>query len=440
MPESTLIKAAAPRAPRSINVKDYLKCAKDDLEPQRLHELVWGSGTATVCVATKAKFIEGNGFKDADFYKAVINEKGQTVDELLRLHSLELAEPEGFQMLLNFNALGEVVEVMHLPFAQWRPGLPTDRGEVQVVFQKHIPVPGKKTEKPVARLVYDPSEPNEDRAARILSWEGGMDVYPGEVAYYFHQRPGASGYHPEPIFTSVILDIEVDGLLKVSRRTDVQSGYSAQVMITEVGNSKPDQTKIDADNLKYGQFVGEEGSRVLLQYVDRLEDAPKVDTIQAPDASERYAADAQALKESIRAVFQIPDICYGEATAGKLGTSEEFDDATKFVQNMVVNTDQRAIETLYAAVFRNFRTEDGSPICPTEDFSIQNLSLLPQVEAVVPSESEKVLQALNTLSPLVANKVLESMSADEIRGLIGLKAGGAPQPTPDGNAGAPANQ
>lgn len=434
MPESTLIKTPKRRAPRSIDVKEYIKWGTDDLAPQRNHDLVKASGVARVCVATKAKFIEGNGFQDAAFYKAVINEKGQTVDELLRLHSLELSEPEGIQMLLNFNALGEVVEVLHLPFIQWRPGLPDGRGEVHVVFQKHVPVPGKKKEKPTARLVYDPNEPNEERAARILGWEGGIDAYPGEVAYYFHQRPGASGYLPEPILESVLIDIEVDGLLKVSRRTDVESGYSAQVMITEFGDANPSDEKKAANNAKYGQFIGEEGSRVLLQYAQDPANKPAVDTIDAPNASERYAADGLALKANIRAVFQVPDLCYGEATAGKLGTTQEFDDATKFVQNMVVNTDQRAIETLYEAVFRNFRTADGTPICPSGDFSIQNLSLSPQNEATIPTEAERTLQALNSLSPLVATKVLNSMSSKQILALVGLQDDGSPKPdatTPD---------
>jgi hypothetical protein len=432
--EKSIITAEAPKPPRAVNVKNYLKWGNDDREPQRLHELVRASGTATVCVATKAKFIEGNGFKDAEFYKAVINEKGQTVDALLRLVSLDLAEPEGFELLLNFNALGEVVEVMHMPFAQWRPGTPTDKGEVQVVFQKHTPVAGKKTpSKPTARLVYDANEPNEERAARMLSWPGGFGAYPGEVAYFFHQRPGEGGYHPEPVFTSVLVDIEVDGLLKISRRTDVRSGYSDKTMITEYGEANPtDEVKI-ANGTKYGQFVGPTGGRVLLQYAASKELKPDVDTFQAPDASERYLTDAEALKKSIRAVFQIPDICYGEATAGKLGPSQEFDDATKFVQNMVVNTDQRAIETVFAAVFKNFRTHDGEPICPTGDFSIQNLSLNPlpnaaEQESPEAKQAQKTLEAFNLLGPLVTNKILESMSQEQILALVGLKPAATTDP------------
>ncbi|RFP65937.1 hypothetical protein D0N36_06955 [Hymenobacter lapidiphilus] len=437
MPESTIIASPKPRAPRSIDVKDYLKWGKDDQEPQRLHELVRSSGTATVCVATKAKFIEGNGLKDQTLWKTVINEKGQTVDELVRLHCLELAEGEGIQMLLNFNALGEPVEVLHLPFGQWRPGQPTERGEVQVVFEKRIPLPGKKKEKPIARLVYDATEPNEDRAERILNWEGGLDAYPGEIAYYFHRRPSAAGYHPEPVWLPVLLDIEVDALLKISRRTDVASGYTDKTMITEYGNANPTEEVKQANGVKYGGFVGPLGGRVLLQYAMTREQKPDVDTFQAPNASERYATDKAALKVSIREVFQIPDICYGESQAGKLGMDGEFEDATRYVQNMVVNTDQRAIETLYASVFSNFRTAEGEPVCPSGDYSIQNLSLNAQVEAAVPSEAEKTLQALNSLSPLVANKVLESMSADEIRALVGLKAGLGPDPSASTN-GTPA--
>ena len=421
--------AATPRKRRIIDTKEFVRWGDDDNRPQELLDLLAASGTGKVCVTTKAKFIEGNGFKDLTFYKAVINERGQTLDQLLKLTADRQARLTGYGMLVNINLLGNPCGVYHIPTEHIRLGEPDERDEVHYIFVKHPKAPGMKGRepKPTKHLVFDPLEPAEARAERVATWEGGIAAYPGEVYYDFGTT---GGYYPEQVYEAVEVDMDTEARLKRSRRTDVSSGYSAQTMITEFGITDPDQAKLDADAEKYGAFVGEEGARLLLQYAADKDTKPQVDTLQAPDASKRYQTDGEVLKADIRAVFQIPTLLYGEATAGKLGTQQEFDDATKYVQNMVVNTDQRALERGYEAVFRSFQYPDGSqPFLNLKDFSVQNLSLTPVAEVTVPTESEKTLQALNTLSPLVANKVLESMNPDEIRGLIGLKPGGAPQPT-----------
>lgn len=429
--------ATAPRKRRIVETKEFIRWGEDDNRPQELLDLVAASGTASVCTATKAKFIEGNGLKDLTLYKAVINERGQTVDQLLKLLTDRQSKLAGYGKLVNINLLGNPCSVYFIPTEHLRLGQPDEFDTVNHLFVKRPKPPGAKGKepKPTPHLVFDPLEPAADRAERVANWPGGVAAYPGEIYYDFG---AAVGYYPEPVYTSVEVDMESEAGLKRSRRTDIDSGYSAQTMITEYGDANPSEERQAADREKYGQFVGAEGGRVLQQYAASKEMKPDVDTLQAPDASKRYQTDGETLKADIRAVFQIPTLLYGEATAGKLGTSQEMDDATKYVQNMVVNTDQRAIERGMEAVFRTFQYPDGSqPFLNLKDFSIQNLSLTPQADVVIPSETEKVLQALNTLSPLVANKVLDAMNADEIRSLIGLKAGGAPQPAPDnGNTAA----
>jgi hypothetical protein len=116
---------------------------------------------------------------------------------------------------------------------------------------------------------------------------------------------------------------------------------------------------------------------VLLQYAESPATTPGLAVITAPDASKRYQTDGETLKADIRAVFQLPTLLYGESTAGKLGTSQEFNDATQYVQNMVINTNQRSIERTLTAVFSTFQRPDqpDSPVCPSGNYSIQNLTL-----------------------------------------------------------------
>lgn len=361
---------------RVVETKDYVRWGVDDQRPQQLLALLALSGTGKVCVATKAKFIEGNGFKDTTFYKAIINSRGQTVDALLKLVSDRQSKLTGYALLVNINLLGNPCSVYHLPTENVRLGYPMDDGVIDHVFQLHPKIPGTKgrTQKPTLHLVYDPMEPAADRAERAANWPGGIGAYPGEVYCSFLDE---AGYYPEQVYEPVEVDMETEARLKRSRRNDVRNGYSARVMITEYGTANPTDAVKLANQEKYGRFVGEDGDQVLLQYAESPQTKPAVDKFEAPDASLRYKTDGESLKADIRAVFQIPTPLYGEATAGKLGTSQEMDDATKYVQNMVVNTDQRSIERGFEAVFSTFQRPDqpDTPLCPSKNYSIQNLSL-----------------------------------------------------------------
>jgi hypothetical protein len=370
----TAIDAKPPR--RVVDTKDYVRWGVDDQRPQQLLGLLAASSTGKVCTTTKAKFIEGNGLKDADFYKAVINPRGQTMDALLRLLADREAKLSGHALLVNINLLGNPYSVYYLATKNVRLGIPLDDGSIDYVMQLHPKVPGSKgkTQKPTLHLVFDPNEPAEQRAERLTSWPGGPDAYPGEVYCSFLDE---AGYYPEQVYEPAEVDMETEARLKRSRRTDIRSGYSNKTVIVEYGTSNPTPEVMAANGVKYGGFVGEDGDRIMLLHADSKEQAPTITQIEAPDASKRYETDGNALKADIRAVFQIPTLLYGEATAGKLGTQQEFTDAIQYVQNMVVNTNQRSIERTLVAVFSTFQRPDqpNVPVCPSNDYTIQNLSL-----------------------------------------------------------------
>jgi hypothetical protein len=435
----TAIDAKPPR--RVVDTKDYVRWGVDDQRPQQLLALLANSGTGKVCATTKAKFIEGNGLKDADFYKAVINPRGQTMDALLKLLCDREAKLTGHALLVNINLLGNPCSVYYLATENVRLGIPLEDGTIDYVFQIHPKVPGSKARppKPTLHLVFDPNEPAEQRAERLANWPGGPQAYPGEVYCSWLDE---AGYYPEQVYEPVEVDMETEARLKRSRRNDVRSGYSAKIMITEYGTTTPTDEVKAANQQKYGQFVGEEGGQILLQYADSPLTKPAIDPIAAPDASERYQTDGETLKADIRAVFQIPTLLYGEATAGKLGTNQEMEDATLYVQNMVVNTNQRSIERTMVAVFSTFQRPDQPdvPVCPSGDYSIENLSLAPVADADEENPAAEVLKKLTRLSPLVANKVLDSMSQQQILDLIGLQADGPPAPKPANGNDATSNQ
>ncbi|WP_045689400.1 hypothetical protein [Hymenobacter sp. AT01-02] len=341
-----------------------------------------------MCAERKAQFIEGNGFKDKTFYKAVIDRAGGTMDSLLQPVTNNSSYLEGWAVRVNINANGHPCEVLHQPKEQVRPYFPEADGVTRWCGLVRNPAAVAKRGTTYANRsgmqkvpVFNPREKPEERLKRALDWRNdkdevvGLQGYPGEIYYWFQKRTGAY-LHPRPLIDAVLDDVYSEPNLKRSRARDLDSGYSAQVMITEYGTTKPTQEVLDANDIKYGQFVGPEGSRILLQYADKPENKPSVDTLTAPDASKRYVTDEEAIKANIREAMQMPGVLLGREIAGKLGSWQEFQDAVAYVQALVVNSAQRSIERGFEAVFCDFQLTDGTqPFKNLKDFSIENLTL-----------------------------------------------------------------
>lgn len=102
----------------------------DNLYPQNLARITEASGTAMLCLNRYSRFIEGYGF-DSDVIAALaMNQQGDTADDLLRNVAQDLARFGGFALHVNYNVLGQVSSVSHVPFENCRLEETDDKGDV----------------------------------------------------------------------------------------------------------------------------------------------------------------------------------------------------------------------------------------------------------------------------------------------------------------------
>jgi hypothetical protein len=98
----------------------------DNAYPQRVMDIIKGSGTAFRCNEIYAKFISGQGFADQSFYKAKVNQLGQTNDFILRKTANDLAMFRGFAFHVNYNANYQITDVYSIPFEHCRLAVEKD--------------------------------------------------------------------------------------------------------------------------------------------------------------------------------------------------------------------------------------------------------------------------------------------------------------------------
>jgi hypothetical protein len=127
---------------------------------------------------------------------------------------------------------------------------------------------------------------------------------------------------------------------------------------------------------------------------------------------------------------------FGVKTEGQLGGRSEMREASELFQNTYVNSKQQALEEVinYLLKFNDIIAEleikKTEPISfqfteqiistnMTQDEIREKLGLAP-IEKKESQGAQDIINSLNSLSPLIATKVVESMDVNELRGLIGL--------------------
>ena len=323
------VKQAAPRFDTAYHQLLNLQAwGNDNLYPQHLSRIAAASGTAELCLSRYCKFVEGNGFMDGLAGK-VLNESGETADDLLHRIAQDVSRYSGFALHVNYNLLGEVVEINHVPFEVCRLEECDDAGHVQHIIT-HPDWIGRKT-KNGKRITVDEQHvehfnvfnPNPDAVREQILRAGGIDRYNGQILWC---SMAGKNIYPTPIYDAVISDMSTEeGLGNIKNRNARNNFLTAAMLITKRGVPKFDQdgNDISAPTITpedLAQFQGDERvGKLLLVELENDEDKPEVVPFTANNYDKDFTATDASVIERIYAQFH-QELFYA-IRIGKLGFS-----------------------------------------------------------------------------------------------------------------------
>ena len=196
---------------------------------------------------------------------------------------------------------------------------------------------------------------------------------------------------------------------------EVQRGFSGRVVVN-FNNGQP--TPEQQDEIKgkvLSQLSGTDGHKVIVSFNNNAESKTTVDSLPVSDAPDLYNHLSEECMRKIMLSHNVTSpLLFGIAsTNGFSSNADELRNSAILFENMVVKPKQEiildAIDTILAV--------NGVAL----DLEFIGLNPLDNEGDLTTGESAaRVIQGINSLSPLVANKVLESMTPNEIRSLVGL--------------------
>ena len=344
-----------------FGIKTY---GTDNLYPQNLKKIVQASGTATLCLNRYAKFIEGYGF-EGELRTLVVNDDGTTADDILHDVAGDVAEFGGFALHVNYNLLGEVTSLHHIPFEHCRL-----EEEDDAEYVSHVKTTkwwgGKKKSGRTTALQEEDVEsfpvfnPDPNVVLSQIAAVGGIGNYHGQVLWA--SVDGVNTY-PTPIYDAAITEISTDeGLGNVKYRSVRSNFLVACMLVTKKGLPYTDErgrqlerSMIDGDDLK--EFQGDENtSKIMLVELEDDEEEPKIVEFPVKNFDKEFEVTDKSVVERIYAQFH-QELFYA-IRMGKLGFSGDvMRDAYEYYAGEVTN-EQRFIERAFAHVLKSWHEND----------------------------------------------------------------------------------
>lgn len=195
---------------------------------------------------------------------------------------------------------------------------------------------------------------------------------------------------------------------------EVENGFSG-TKVVNFNNGVPgeDQQRLQSSKV-LNKLTGSRGQKVIVSFNNNETQKTTVDDIPLNDAPQHYEYLSTEARNKILVGHNITSPMLVGVTldgSGFSSSADEIEVASIYFYNTIVNHFQElvtdACDTILAI--------NGIAL----DLYFERKNMLEDNVAVDTSASQ-VINGINSLSPLVANKVLESMTPNEIRALVGL--------------------
>jgi hypothetical protein len=400
--------------------QDWVSYGADNRFPLHLLSLLNTSAKHNAIVNGKANYIAGHGIVFDDDSKQYlvdkpINRSKETINDILDKITLDIETFGGCYLEIIYNQFGDAVSLYHIDYAKVR----SNADNTFFYISEEWATKAKPTDiQGIA--AFNPENPTGK-----------------QIIYLKEYRPGVNTY-TLPTYQGALNYIELDVAVSEFHLNAIHNGMMPSKMLSFNNGIPTEEEQRKIERQVKDKFSGEKNAgKFIINFNNDPAKAPTVIDLSASDLDKQFDMLNKTIQQEIFSGHRITSASlFGISQEGALGGRTEMRDAYEIFQNTYVNGKQLFIERWLAYILPLFGIEDEFHIKPTEpigfEFSEAIISAnmtqdeireklgLPILESKTESSQQDVINGINALSPLVANKVLESMTPNEIRALIGL--------------------
>ena len=230
--------------------------------------------------------------------------------------------------------------------------------------------------------------------------------------YSYEVQSVGQDFYSLPTYSSALNFAFLSGELSYFAKSNIQNSVfpSFAMMFPKRPQSEEEKHMIKEtiDRLKGAANAG----KAVAFFANSADQLPKIESLPT-NGNDKLFHEASALNtEQICFSHTIDPILMGIRTTGSLGNGSDIKQAYVIFEKNVVMELRQQVTTIFNEILTIARIP--------ADFTINNFQIINETIVELEGDSSKTNDALNTLSPLVATKVLETMTINEIRALASL--------------------
>ena len=253
-------------------------------------------------------------------------------------------------------------------------------------------------------------------------WQFGMQIttfapyHPeckdGTYLYAYEQKSVGQDYYPLPQYTSALNFAFLSGELSYLQKSNIQNSIfpSFAMMFPKKpqGNEEMQLIKDTVNKLKGAENAG----KAVAFFANNKESLPEIVNVPTSSNDELFKGVSELNTEQICFAHTIDPILLGVRTTGSLGSGSDIKQAyVIFEKNTII-----PLRETVAEVFNQLLKVVGI----NTHIEIVNFQIVNETITAVEDEGKAIINALNSMNPTLAAKVLETMTPNEIRAMAAL--------------------
>jgi hypothetical protein len=265
---------------------------------------------------------------------------------------------------------------------------------------------------------------SKDRVLYFISkdWSAQTDVRPirkytgmsreREMILCFEAESVGMDTYSIASYTSALNWCELDGKMSLFHKNNMNHSIFPSFALLFPRKPSGDKEKTAIKNTIEGAKGAKNAGRILALFANKAEQLPKIESLPTHQNDKLFGQTDERIDAQVCKAHTIDPLLMGIRVSGKMGSGTDIEKSyTIFEKNTVL-----PLREVGEEIFNTILSVAGLPA----KFKINEYQIINDTVVEVDEKSSEVNDALNSLSPLVATKVLERMTDDEIRALAAL--------------------
>jgi hypothetical protein len=236
----------------------------------------------------------------------------------------------------------------------------------------------------------------------------------GTYIFVYEADSVGQDIYPIPQYTSALnfafLSGELSYLQKAGIQNSIFPSFAMMFPKKPQGQEEMELIRETVNKLKGAENAG----KAVAFFANSKEQLPELVNVPTNTNDELFKSTSELITEQICFAHTIDPILLGVRTTGSLGNGSDIKQAyVIFEKNVIIPIREQVVQIIDSLL--QIAGVDSR-------IDITNYQIVNETIVAVEDDSSKTMDALNSMSPLVATKVLEMMTINEVRNLAGLPA------------------